>query len=70
MEENTSLGGTLFKHECLNTLKAMKNNKSPSSDGYTVEFFKFLWNDLCEYLNKFIQFWHNLKSMSIKMSTQ
>lgn len=24
----------------------MKNNKSPGSDGFTAEFFKFFWNDI------------------------
>ena len=32
--------------ELLSTLKNMKNNKSPGSDGYTAEFFKFFWKDL------------------------
>ena len=29
----------ILKSEILTVLKKMKNNKSPSSDGYTVEFF-------------------------------
>lgn len=28
----------------------MKNNKSPGSDGFTVEFFKFFWIDLKFYI--------------------
>lgn len=28
----------------------MKNNKSPGSDGFTVEFFKFFWKDLGIYV--------------------
>ena len=28
----------------------MKNNKSPGSDGYTAEFFKFFWSDLGVFL--------------------
>ena len=27
-------------------LKEMKKNKSPGSDGFTAEFFKFFWPDL------------------------
>ena len=65
MEESASLEGSLNKHECLTTLKAMKNNKSPGSDGFTVEFYKFFWNDLCEYLINSLNFGYNLKSMSI-----
>ena len=65
MEESISLEGTLNKHECLDTLKPMKNNKSPGSDGFTVELFKFFWNDLCEYLINSLNIGYNLKSMSI-----
>lgn len=28
----------------------MKNNKSPGSDGFTVEFFKFFWRDLKDHI--------------------
>ena len=28
----------------------MKNNKSPGSDGYTTEFFKFFWSDLKHFI--------------------
>jgi hypothetical protein len=29
--------------ECYEVLKKMKNNKSPGSDGFTVEFYRFFW---------------------------
>ena len=32
----------------------MKNNKSPGSDGFTVEFFKFFYNDLRVFIRKAI----------------
>lgn len=32
--------------EVLNVWKHMKNNKSPGSDGYTAESFKFFWSDI------------------------
>ena len=31
-------------------LKNMKNDKSPRSDGFSVNFFKFFWKDLSVYL--------------------
>ena len=31
----------ILESEVFTVLKKMKNNKSPGSDGYTVEFFKF-----------------------------
>lgn len=32
----------------------MKNDKSPGADGFTVEFFKFFWADLGEYITRSI----------------
>lgn len=32
----------------------MKNYKSPGADGFTVEFFKFFWVDLGEYITRSI----------------
>ena len=32
----------------------MKNNKSPGSDGFTAEFYKFFWKDLRTYISKAI----------------
>ena len=42
----------------------MKNNKSPGSDGYTVEFFKLFWKDLSHYLIRAINFNFELKLLS------
>ena len=28
------------------SLKLMTNGKSPGSDGYTVDFYKFFWEDI------------------------
>ena len=33
--------GLITKPELLKALKAVKNGKSPGTDGYTVEFYKF-----------------------------
>ena len=35
--------GLIKHHECLKALKDFKNNKSPGSDGFTAEFYKFFW---------------------------
>jgi hypothetical protein len=32
--------------ECGESLKLMKNGKSPGSDGFTVDFYKFFWKDI------------------------
>ncbi len=41
--------GNLSEYECGSSLMEMKNNKSPGSDGLTVEFYKIFWNDIKRY---------------------
>lgn len=54
-EEAESLEGKINIQELGECLRHMKNNKSPGSDGFTVEFIKFFWKDLkfliCNSLN-------------------
>jgi hypothetical protein len=38
-------GNITFK-ECAQSLKLMTNGKSPGSDGYTVDFYNFFWEDI------------------------
>jgi hypothetical protein len=40
------LEGNLSFKECGEPLKLMKNGKSPGLDGFTVDFYKFFWNDI------------------------
>ena len=47
--------GNVSEKEMLYALKNMKNNKTPGSDGFTVEFFKFFWNDIESYMVSAIQ---------------
>lgn len=42
-QESDLLGGPLNKLEVYNFLKNMKNDKSPGPDGFTSEFFKFIF---------------------------
>ena len=41
-----SCEGLLSEDECLNAIKEFKNNKSPRTDGFTSEFYKFFWPEL------------------------
>ena len=52
LDECTSntLENPILESEVLEVLKNMKNNKSPGSDGFTAEFFKFFWNDLKTFI--------------------
>ena len=49
-EEKLTCEGLLTEDECFKALKEMKNDKSPGSDGITVEFYKTFWDDLNQYL--------------------
>ena len=44
------------KQECLTALLKMSNNKSLGSDGFSVEFYKYFWNDLNDLLLQSYQF--------------
>lgn len=51
-EQKNDLEGEITNNEILYTLKKMKNNKSPGSDGFTAEFFKFFYNDLVSFIRR------------------
>ena len=38
--------GLVNEAELLQVLKSMKNGKSPGTDGFTSEFYKFFWVDI------------------------
>ena len=46
-------------------LKQLSNNKSPGSDGFTPEFYKFFWNDLKEIFFETVQFIYENGILSI-----
>ena len=52
LQEKTSLEGEITLSEASSALKNMKNNKSPGSDGFTAEFFKFFWLQLGAFVVK------------------
>ena len=64
-DESQQCEGKLQKAECLTALNNMKNNKSPGSDGFTCEFFKFFWKDLGALLVRSINFSHEVGQLSI-----
>ncbi|GFO33598.1 Pol-like protein [Plakobranchus ocellatus] len=53
-EEAILIEGKITYEEASTVLKNMKNNKSPGSDGFTIEFFKFFWRDIGYFLIKSI----------------
>ncbi len=50
------LEGMITFIEASQTLKNMKNNKSPGSDGFTVEFFKAFWRLLGHFIVRSVNY--------------
>jgi len=44
--EQINMENDITAEECFEVLKSMKRNKSPGSDGFTVEFYIHFWNEL------------------------
>ena len=45
-----NLEGEISMEELTKALNETKNNKSPGSDGYPIEFYKFFWDKLGWFL--------------------
>ena len=56
IQESNKLEGLLTYEEAGVTLKAMKNNRSPGSDGFSSEFFKVFWKFLGHFVVKSINY--------------
>ena len=54
--ETEKCEGLLSISECLTAVKGMKNNKTPGTDGFPVEFYKFFWKEISVYLNNSINY--------------
>ena len=46
-EDKLACENPISTNECLNALKEFTSNKTPGTDGFTSEFYKFLWPELC-----------------------
>ena len=46
-EEKLSCESVVRENECYIALKDFKNDKTPGTDGLSVEFYKFFWPELC-----------------------
>ena len=64
-EESDNLEGEITHEELANALKNMKNSKSPGSDGFTAEFFKFFWVDLGKFILKSVNYACKHGSLSV-----
>ena len=62
--QKNNLEGKITLNEAFQALKNMANNKSPGSDGFTVEFFKFFWKDIGELLLRSINYGYRKGELS------
>ena len=63
-EERESCEGLVTINEVGMSLKRMKNGKSPGSDGFTVEFYKFFWKYLGGFLCRSINYGYTVGKLS------
>ena len=64
-QDTNSLEGEIKYSELAVALKNMKNSKTPGSDGFTAEFFKFFWIDLKMFILNSINYGYKTGSLSI-----
>ena len=62
-----SLEGKLYMKELTVSLKNTKNNKSPGIDGYPIEFYKFFWKDLGNFVLNALNFSNVTGNLSISL---
>ena len=63
-EDSSKCEGLITENECFKAVKNMKSNKSPGSDGLTVEFYKKFWKYIKELLLNSINEGYNRGKLS------
>ncbi len=64
-QQQVSCEGHITVDEVKKILSSMSNNKSPGSDGYTVEFYKFFFRDIGLFLVKSLNYAFHRGELSI-----
>ena len=65
-EEKDTLEQDIDIKEISQALKEMKNGKSPGSDGYTTNFYKFFWGKIKDIVHNSLKYGIENKELSIK----
>ena len=65
LEEQMSLEGEITASEASITLQKMNNNRSPGSDGFSTEFFKFFWKDLKFFVVESLNYGFKVGELSV-----
>lgn len=63
-EQRDLCEGNITYKECGEALKLMKNGKSPGSDGYTVDFYKFFWKNIGPFVFRSLYFGYDTGKFS------
>ena len=64
-EQSKKCEGVLTEQECYQALKHMDNGKSPGSDGFTCEFYKFFWDYVKQNVVESINYGFEKRQLSI-----
>ena len=64
-EKAETLEGPIAYEEAAKALQSMKNDKSPGSDGFTVNFFKYFWKDIGHFIIRSLNEGFDTGKMSI-----
>ena len=65
-EESLKLEGMLTLKEAGQTLKNMKNNKSPGTRGFSVDFYKIFWKQLDNFVVRAINYGFSQGELSVR----
>ena len=57
--------GNITMQECIDALKTMPNNKTPGTDGFPPEFYKYFIQDVGQYLLRSFQYSFDNRVLSI-----
>ena len=64
-EQSKKCEGVLTDQECYQALKHTDNGKSPGSDGFTCEFYKFFWDYVKQNVVESINYGFEKRQLSI-----
>ena len=64
-DESDSIEGPISYTEAASVLRAMSNNRSPGSDGFSAEFFKIFWKKMGQFIVRSINYGFSKGELSI-----
>ena len=65
LARSQSLEGEISLPELTSALKCMNNNKSPGSDGFTADFFKYSWIAVEKFVFRSVNYGYQQRKLSV-----